>query len=295
MATHVSVILPTYNREKYLKKTIESVLKQKTDFKFEIIVVDDASTDGTEELISEINSPLIKYLKLKENSGGAKARNHGISTSKGKYIAFIDSDTTWLPNKLQKQVDFLESNENYIGVYSKFLKIKGTKSRLMPKQIPSPDELGKKILLDNCIDTPTSIVRKEAINSVNGFDESLPRFQDWELFIRLSRVGLFYGFNEPLIDSLDLQNSISRNDQARLTALKIIRDKHFRNTTSTTKQKRRIILKIINASLKINDKDYAKQQLKENPELLNILDKILLKSLIKVPHKIFTSVSLVLS
>lgn len=111
----VSIITPVYNAEKFLSETIESVLNQ--GYKsFEFLLVDDCSSDRSAEIIKKYSEKdsRIKYIKLSENSGAAVARNTGIEAAKGRYIAFIDSDDLWYPEKLQKQLDFMNAtNEGF--------------------------------------------------------------------------------------------------------------------------------------------------------------------------------------
>lgn len=109
----VSVIMPAYNCEKYISATIDTVTAQ-TYKNWELIIVDDCATDGTANVIQRYseNDSRIRYIKLEKNSGAAMARNKGIELAKGKYVAFLDSDDIWLPEKLKKQVDFMNSG-NY--------------------------------------------------------------------------------------------------------------------------------------------------------------------------------------
>jgi len=103
----VSVIIPTYNREQLLKRAIQSVLNQ-TFRDFEIIVVDDGSTDNTKEIIDSFTSDKIKYIYESNSGGAARPKNTGIKNAQGKYIAVLDSDDEWLPQKLEKQIELLE-------------------------------------------------------------------------------------------------------------------------------------------------------------------------------------------
>lgn len=107
----VSVITPVYNAEKYLSETIESVLKQ-TYKSFEYLLIDDCSTDNSASIIKEFEEKdsRVRYIKLSENSGAAVARNRGLEEAKGRYIAFVDSDDKWYPEKLERQLDFMENN-----------------------------------------------------------------------------------------------------------------------------------------------------------------------------------------
>ena len=104
----ISVIIPTYNRGKSIIQSINSVLEQ-TYHNLEILIVDDCSTDDTEYLISKIDDPRVKYIKLKENKGASFARNIGIKIATGKYISFQDSDDIYKNNKIEKQYIFLNS------------------------------------------------------------------------------------------------------------------------------------------------------------------------------------------
>ncbi len=103
----ISVVVPTYNRGDLIRRTVDSVLSQ-TYSNFELIIVDDASTDNTEEIISSYKDSRIRYIKLDENTHGTRPRNTGILQSQGEYIALLDSDDEWLPNKLEKQLDFIK-------------------------------------------------------------------------------------------------------------------------------------------------------------------------------------------
>lgn len=107
----ISVIIPTYNRAHLIKKSLQSVLDQ-TLQPYEIIVIDDFSTDDTEEVVKSLNSPLIKYVKNQRKKGANGARNTGILMAQGEFIAFHDSDDIWLPEKLKLQRDFLAARPN---------------------------------------------------------------------------------------------------------------------------------------------------------------------------------------
>ena len=107
----ISIVMPVYNCEKFLNETIVSVLKQTYD-NWELLLIDDASTDRSAEIIYKYlnNEKRIVYVKLQENKGAAYARNKGIEYSKGQYIAFLDSDDLWLPEKLERQYCFMKKN-----------------------------------------------------------------------------------------------------------------------------------------------------------------------------------------
>jgi len=119
----VSVITPVYNAEEFLKETIDSVLNQ-TYTSFEYLLIDDCSTDNSAAIIKEFSKrdSRVKYIKLEENSGAAVARNMGLENAKGHVIAFIDSDDKWYPEKLEKQLGFMEEN-NRAFTYTKYERI----------------------------------------------------------------------------------------------------------------------------------------------------------------------------
>lgn len=191
--------------------------------------------------------------------GGGAARNRGITESMGELIAFIDSDVIWLNHKLETQVNALYENPDYSCVYSRFTKItKSGQHQIRPKLIFSGHQKSK-ILMDNFIDTPTAVIKKDTLVEIGGFDESLPRFQDWELFIRLCQHTKIVGIEESLIESLDLDDSISRNHLARAAALNIIFRKHYLLFKQKQKTYYRICLKVVNSYLIIGNKKSARE------------------------------------
>jgi len=191
----VSVIIPTYNRAELLPRAIKSVLEQ-TYQDFEIIVVDDGSTDNTEEVIKEFQEQdkRIKYIKHDKNKGGSAARNTGIKAARGEYIAFQDSDDEWLPEKLEKQMKVFKNALPEVGVvYTGFLRIKNGKENYIPSSwvIKKEGNIHDELLRGNFVTTQSIIIRKECFKKAGMFDEKLPRLQDWELVIRLSK---YYNF-----------------------------------------------------------------------------------------------------
>lgn len=145
----ISIITPTYNNSEFIKQTIESVQKQ-TYKNWEMIVVDDCSTDRTPELIKKISQKddRIKYIKLKKNSGAAIARNRALRESRGRFIAYLDADDLWKKNKIQNQIDFMLSH-NYAFVCSNYEKIDINNKIL--KQVKIPKEINYKFFLRNTI------------------------------------------------------------------------------------------------------------------------------------------------
>src|SRR4030042_1588084 len=185
----VSVIIPTYNRAHLLNRAIKSILVQ-TFGDFEIIIVDDASTDNTERIVKSIDDKRILYIRHENNKGGSAARNTGIRQARGKYIAFLDSDDEWLPEKLEKQLKVFERSTNSVGlVYTGI--IKESKQRRSVHQ--SRENTAQAILAENYVGTTsTPLIKKECFLKTGLFDETLPSAQDWDMWIR---IGQYYEFD----------------------------------------------------------------------------------------------------
>lgn len=182
----VSVIIPAYNREKFIARAIQSVLAQIYG-DYEIIVVDDGSTDNTANIVKQFGGK-VKYI-LQPNGGSASARNRGIKESQGEYIAFLDSDDFWVPEKLNEQVKVLDNNPNVGIVYAKMpiVNEKGEQVGMKPSQ---PSGKNFKELLEIWGDIPTSTVltRRECFDKAGFFDTSLKTMQDIDMWLRIARL-----------------------------------------------------------------------------------------------------------
>ncbi len=184
----VSVVIPTYNRVSTVVRAIESVLTQ-TYQDLEIIVVDDGSTDNTHEVIRRLHDPRLRYIRHDGNRGGSAARNTGIEASTGEYIAFLDSDDEWLPQKLEKQVYLLQRSDSSVGaVYSGFVVINEHGERT---NISIPKYRGailKDLFSVNSVGTVSTVmIRRECVSQVGAFDSAMVSCQDWDMWIRLAK------------------------------------------------------------------------------------------------------------
>ena len=225
----VSVIIPTYNRAHLIGMAVQSVLEQSYQ-DFEIIVVDDASTDNTGEVVRSFKDERIRYIRHKKNKGAAAARNTGIKAARGEYIAFQDSDDKWLPEKLEKQMKVFENAPLEVGVvYTGFLRIANDKKIYIPSSWVTQKEgsIHKELLKGNFVTTQSIVTCKECFEKAGMFDERLPRLQDWELVLRLSKYYDFKCIDEPLLTSPYTSDSISANNEALIKALKLILSAHF--------------------------------------------------------------------
>lgn len=195
----VSIILPTHNREKYIKKAIESVWVQ-TYKNIELIIIDDGSTDKTHEIISELSekNPKIIILTNKTNLGIVRALNKGIKIAQGKYIARLDDDDFWCnERKLEKQVDFLEKNSAYALVGGGVIRVDKQGKEIVRYLLPENDEdIRKVILLNNTFAHITTFFRRDMFEKVGGYDEQFVFSEDWDLWMKIGRLAKFYNFQE---------------------------------------------------------------------------------------------------
>lgn len=183
--TQVSVIIPTYNRAKKVSSAVSSVLDQ-TCTDFEIIVIDDASTDDTNDRLEEFGDK-IRLIKHGENRGVSAARNTGIKEAKGKYIALLDSDDYWVPKKLEVQIDFFNKNQAAVICQAREIWIRnGRRVNPAKKHLkPSGDIFIPSLKL--CLVSPSAVMLKRSLfDEVGLFDEELPVCEDYDLWLRIS-------------------------------------------------------------------------------------------------------------
>ena len=223
MKEKVSIIIPTYNRARSIKKSINSCLNQ-TYKNIEVIVVDDCSTDNTKKIIESINDNRLKYYKLRTNKGACYARNYGIKKATGFFITFNDSDDILYPNKIEKQYQNLLENDSDMDVcrirlvslnneysyYPSDNRVKNIKENYL-------DELVK----GNYCCTAAIFVKKNIIINCL-FDENMPRLQDYDLALRLL-PNTNFSFNEEIYyDRLLSKDSISIDNNRLIQAVKNI-------------------------------------------------------------------------
>lgn len=227
----VSVVLPTYNRGYILSEAIKSILNQ--SYKdFELIIVDDGSTDNTEEVIESFSDSRIRYIKHDVNKGLSAGRNTGIKHAQGIYIANQDSDDVWLSHKLEKEVAILDVAPRDVGVvYSKAEKVMrdGKKIVVPPKTIKVKEgNIQNQLLHGNFITMQAALFRKECLNNISGFDETLPALQDWDFWLRISENYKFKYINEVGLSIKISADSITKNQKKRLLAREMIFNKHIK-------------------------------------------------------------------
>ncbi len=177
------MVIPTYNCAQYLARALESAAAQ-TYRDFQIFVIDDGSTDNTEEIVAKFAC----VFKKQQHAGQAAARNRGISISSSTYVAFLDADDAWLPQKLEKQIAFLESHPD-IALVCCGCADGGSEplasSTLCVPQYPRFEQLARECF----IFTPTVVIRRECLEECGGFNESLKVSEDFNLWLKIASRG----------------------------------------------------------------------------------------------------------
>ncbi|HSN39491.1 MAG TPA: glycosyltransferase, partial [Burkholderiales bacterium] len=250
----ISVVIPTYNHAQFLKAALDSVRAQ-TFADWEAIVVNNYSEDNTEEIVASFHDSRIRLVNFRNhgiiaasrNHGIiAASRNHGIALSRGKYVAFLDSDDTWYAEKLARCVAVLESGYDAVchGEYWVKASAPPRAVRYGPESRTSYDSL----LFDgNCLSTSALVVKRAALDQAGGFDvdPALVTAEDYELWLRLARNGCRYGIlddmlGEYLLHGGNQSKAVMRNFRAELAVL----NKHFALTQDLPRlrQRRRIAL-----------------------------------------------------
>ena len=209
----VTVVIPAFNAAKYIGEAIQSVLDQ-THTNLQILVIDDGSTDNTDEVAAGFGAD-VEYVH-RENAGACAARNHGIRLAKGTYVAFLDADDAWLPDKLARQVDVLETHPDFGAVH-------GDSTRMNEKGEPLPgDPPGEKQSRDgdvfmeffeanlSVILTSTVMVRRSCIDEIGVFDGGGEVVDDHDFFLRLAAHYPIGYIREPLLRYRVLPGSLSR-------------------------------------------------------------------------------------
>ncbi len=265
----VSVVMPTYNRGYIIRDAINSVLNQ-TYKNLELIIVDDGSDDDTEDVIKSISDSRIIYIKLEGRHGANYARNVGCKRSNGKYIAFIDSDNKWLVDKLEKQLSILVK-ERAQFIFSK-VSIDSPKygKFCVPDDKFELKDFRRVITNHNIVDLNTILIEKQLIADDKFFDESLPRFQDWDfvlnILFRYNCEPLY--INSVLCENRILRDSIGANFEKKVAGYKAIVNKYIEKMADENLSES--LVRIVNESEKDEQKiDLIYNALKSKTDLQN--------------------------
>jgi glycosyltransferase involved in cell wall biosynthesis len=227
----IAVIMPAYNRAATIRHSIDSVLAQ-TEPDFELVIVDDGSTDGTADVIAAIADPRIKLLIQPRNMGGNAARNRGIRESTAALVSFIDSDDQFLPHKLEAIISYFGANPGVEAVIDSFeLQYPETKGGKLAKRINADLTSSESVeagIFDRTIykATPAISARRSALERIAGFDETLRRRQDMDLALRLAEKAEIRTISQVLWRKHWSPSAISAKQETFLPALLEICERH---------------------------------------------------------------------
>lgn len=224
----VSVVIPAYNAQEFLRQTIDSVLHQ-TFQDFEIIVVDDGSQDETAQIAKSFGSSVC-CLQI-QNGGVSRARNFGMENAVGKYIAFLDADDLWESTKLEKQVSLLDENPAIGLCFTGIERVDRNLTPLNKIEAHSYPDYCKALLLYSCVvsgSCSTVMMRGKIAKQVGGFDPGFTNYEDWEYWLRLSLATKFAPIPECLAKYRVVAGSASFNNPAAIERnVKGVLDKFF--------------------------------------------------------------------
>ena len=198
-APKVSIVLPVFNAEAYIGESIVSLINQ-TFKNFELIIIDDASTDGSLAAIYKFSDPRIKIIENEKNLGIVGALNRGIEAATGKYIARMDADDICYPDRLKIQIEYLEENHD-IGLVGSWINGFGVSIRSYIHKYPiSHEDIEACMLFQNPIAHPTVVIRREILVSNQlRYSNEFPYVEDWELFSRVIQLTKFHNIPRPLL------------------------------------------------------------------------------------------------
>lgn len=217
MNPKVTIIIPTYNRADLLPFAVKSVLSQ-TFADFELLILDDASTDNTQTIAeSFLSDPRVRIVRHPKNIGITANRNYGLSIAKGTYIAMLDSDDVWLNNnKIARQVEILESHPQIgiVGTYGKKINIDG---REMGEITSKAADLSirHRMMYQNQFIQSSVVIRKEALDAVGWYDEKMPIWEDYELWLRLGEQYQFRNIPEFMTGYREHSGNITKESKEK--------------------------------------------------------------------------------
>ncbi len=238
----VSVIVPTHNRADLVGRAVNSILAQ-TYQNFEVIVVDDCSTDNTGATMAGFNDSRVRYMRNEEGKGGGGTRNIGIEASKAEYVAFLDDDDEWLPEKLEKQMQVFLKGDEQLGVVT-CSRAKFRNGKKFHESCPECRGNVYEYLVNTwrSFGTSTVVIKRTFLDKSGMFDASLPAQQELDLFIRLARVCQFDFVNEVLIHIHFYPDSIGGNIHNSVEGKTVMLDRIESNMTRNALSQHRLEL-----------------------------------------------------
>ncbi|RWU07563.1 glycosyltransferase family 2 protein [Pedobacter chitinilyticus] len=236
----VTVFMAVYNGEKYIKEAIESVLTQSYR-DFELLIINDGSTDKTLDVIAQFKDPRIRLLHNDGNRGLTYTRNHGVKEARGEYFAILDSDDIAMPNRLKIQVDYMNANADVAICGGQAVLIDGSSKEIRPYKVHSGDSLSHWLVLHNVFINSTLMIKTSVMREMGGYRDMAPA-EDYDLSFRIglkyrvaniSDTFVFYrehGNNISKVQTEKLNNAERRIIEHIHSSLKISTDKAFIKT-----------------------------------------------------------------
>ena len=217
----ITVLMPAYNTEKYIADSIDSILSQ-TFEDFELLIINDGSTDKSENIILSFNDPRIRYIKNEQNMGLTKVRNLGLELVRGEYIAMLDSDDIAHSTRLAKQVNFLDKNQTYgiIGTWVRLIDVNSRSTDVKWKNNLLPEEIPPTMLLHNCLSQSSVMLRASAIRDEK-YREGYAPAEDYDLWVRIAKKWKIAILSEVLVDyrtNPNGQSKTKKEEQSRAVA-----------------------------------------------------------------------------
>jgi glycosyltransferase involved in cell wall biosynthesis len=225
-APDVSVVIPTRNRRERLRLALRSALRQRA-VDVEVVVVDDGSTDGTDELVEAVGDARIRWIRREVSGGVGAARNEGIAAAVGRWVAFLDDDDVWSPDKLALQVEALRSGDA-AWAYGGDVVIDAELRVLGGAPPPEPDHVVRLLGRYNAVPAGASnvVVVADVLRRVGGFDPALRTSEDWDMWIRLAREGAPVCVRQPLVAVAVHEGNASRDAARMLEEIETIRGRY---------------------------------------------------------------------
>ncbi len=223
----ISIIIPTFNREKIIGRAIRSILAQGY-YNIEIIIIDDCSNDNTKKVVESVDDQRIIFKRLAKNSGVSAARNAGIEIASGELIAFLDSDDEWLGDMLKNQIIAFNNHPECNAAVTGFIRYYGKTPEYIapPAGILNKDELLTAILRGNFITPQTLMIRKKCIKELSGFDTNLSHREDWDFGVRLLENNNIAVVDLPLAVVYETQDNLTSMEPEKTSTLEIFLNKH---------------------------------------------------------------------
>jgi glycosyltransferase involved in cell wall biosynthesis len=224
----VTVVMPVYNAALYLKEAVDSILNQ-TFKDFELLIINDGSTDNSSQIIKSYGDKRIKLVNNEVNCGIIKTRNRGLALSIGKYIAMMDADDISLPTRLEKQVKYLEQNKDVAVLATKLVLMseKGDEQGYWPEDFRTTtvSQINNTLPISNCIGQPTVMMRADIVKSI-GYNNAFLHNEDWGLWLNIISKGFVIAkLNEVLLKYRIHSTSTTVNANTKGVEKKIIRFK----------------------------------------------------------------------